>query len=169
MIKKCYELQVLLGSQSDPFTSWLVERGMRTLGLRIKHQSENAAALAQALSDSPYVKMVHHPSLKTHPQHDIAVKEFGNYFGGMLSIELSGDVEKMNKLMRSLNLAHYAMTLGGYRTSLSYPLMSSHYDVPRDECLKMGITEGLLRISCGIEDTDDLVKDFLQAIDKAYK
>lgn len=169
LIKKCYELQVLLGSQSDPFTSWLVERGMRTLGLRIKHQSENAAALAQALSDSPYVKMVHHPSLKTHPQHDIAVKEFGNYFGGMLSIELSGDVEKMNKLMRSLNLAHYAMTLGGYRTSLSYPLMSSHYDVPRDECLKMGITEGLLRISCGIEDTDDLVKDFLQAIDKAYK
>nr|WP_319489034.1 PLP-dependent aspartate aminotransferase family protein [uncultured Caproiciproducens sp.] len=169
LIAKCYDLQVLMGTQSDPFTSWLVQRGIRTLDLRVKHQAENAAALAAALSKSPYVQKVYHPSLPNHPQHDISVKQFGKYFGGMLSVVLPDTREKMNKFMRNLHFAHYAMTLGGYRTSLSYPPMSSHYDVPREERLKMGITDGLLRISCGIEDTDDLVNDFLQAIEKAYQ
>lgn len=169
LIAKCYELQVLLGTQADPFTSWLVQRGMRTLNLRIHQQSKNAAALAAALDHSPYVLKVHYPSLADHPQHDIAAREFGDSYGGMLSVEFPESREKMNALMRNLHFAHYAMTLGGYRTSLSYPPMSSHYDVPKEERLKMGITDGLLRISCGIEDTDDLVNDFLQAVEKAYK
>ena len=169
IIAKCYELQVLIGSQADPFSSWLVQRGIRTLDLRIKRQAENATALAAALEKSPYVLKVHHPSLVSHPQHDIAKKEFGEYYGGMLSVEFPESQEKMNKFMRSLHFAHYAMTLGGYRTSLSYPPMSSHYDVPKEERLKMGITDGLLRISCGIENTDDLVADFLVAVEQAYK
>lgn len=169
LVAKCYELQVLLGTQADPFTSWLVQRGIRTLDLRIHQQAKNAAALAAALEKSPYVLKVHHPSLASHPQHEIAVREFGGYFGGMLSVEFPESREKMNKLMQNLHFAHYAMTLGGYRTSLSYPPMSSHYDVPKEERLKMGITDGLLRISCGIENTDDLVNDFLQAVEKAYK
>jgi len=93
---------------------------------------------------------------------------FKGQYGGMLSIELPEDREKMNKFMRELNLAHYAMTLGGYRTTLSYPVMSSHYDVPREKRLEMGISDGLLRISCGIENTEDLVNDFLNAINQAY-
>ena len=117
---------------------------------------------------SPYVLKVNHPSLPNHPQHELAAKQF-NGFGGMLSIELPEDRDKMNKFMRALSFAHYAMTLGGYRTTLSYPVMSSHYDVPREERLKMGITDGLLRISCGIEETDDLVNDFLNALEIAYK
>lgn len=169
LVAKCYELQVLLGTQADPFTSWLVQRGMRTLDLRIHQQAKNATALAAALDNSPYVLKVHHPSLANHPQHDIAAREFGDSYGGMLSVEFPESREKMNALMQNLHLAHYAMTLGGYRTSLSYPPMSSHYDVPKEERLKMGITDGLLRISCGIENTEDLVNDFLQAVEKAYK
>lgn len=168
LIKKAYELQVLIGTQADPFSSWLVQRGFRTINLRIKQQAENAAALAKALDESPYVLKVNHPSLPTHPQHALAAEQF-NGFGGMLSIELPENRSKMNAFMRALSFAHYAMTLGGYRTTLSYPVMSSHYDVPKEERLKMGITDGLLRISCGIEDTNDLVKDFLDALEVAYK
>lgn len=167
LIKKAYELQVLIGSQADPFSSWLVQRGFRTIQLRVPRQAKNAAALAEALDKSPYVLKVHHPSLVTHPQHELAVEQFHG-FGGMLSIELPDSREKMNKFMRALSFAHYAMTLGGYRTTLSYPVMSSHYDTPREERLKMGITDGLLRISCGIEDTEDLVNDFMNALDVAY-
>lgn len=169
LVSKCYELQVLLGTQADPFSSWLVQRGIRTIELRIKRQAENAAALAHALEKSPYVIKVNHPSLENHPQHELAKQQFNGYYGGMLSIVLPEDRDKMNKFMKNLSFAHYAMTLGGYRTSLAYPVMSSHYDVPREERLKMGITDGLLRISCGIENTDDLVKDFMDALEKAYK
>lgn len=168
LIAKCYKLQVLLGSQSDPFSSWLVQRGIRTIELRVKRQAENAAALARALEKSPYVIKVNHPCLADHPQHELAKQQFKGYYGGMLSIVLPEDKDKMNEFMRNLNFAHYAMTLGGYRTTLSYPAMSSHYEVPREERLRMGITDGLLRISCGIENENDLVKDFMDALEKAY-
>ncbi|MGE4213875.1 MAG: PLP-dependent aspartate aminotransferase family protein [Anaerotignaceae bacterium] len=168
LIKKIYNLQVLLGTQSDPFSAWLTMRGMRTLDLRIKKQSENAAALAEALEKSKYVLKVNHPSLKSNPSHEVAVEQFGKYFGGMLSIELPEDREKMNKFMRSLKLCHYAMTLGGYRTTMAYPPMSSHSDMSKEERLAIGISDGLLRISVGIENTDDLIKDFENALEQAY-
>ena len=168
LIKKIYNLQVLLGTQSDPFTSWLTMRGMRTLELRIKKQCENASALAAALEKSPYVLKVNHPSLKSNPQHTLAHEQFGDYYGGMMSIELPEDLEKMNKFMRNLKLAHYAMTLGGYRTSIAYPVMSSHSDMTREERLAIGISDGLLRISVGIENTQDLINDFTQALEAAY-
>lgn len=168
LIKKIYNLQVLLGTQSDPFSSWLTIRGMRTLELRIKKQCENASALAAVLENSPYVLKVYHPSLKNNPQHILAHKQFGDFYGGMLSIELPENLEKMNKFMRNLKLAHYAMTLGGYRTTLSYPAMSSHSDMSKEERLAIGITDGLLRISVGIENTQDLINDFTNALEAAY-
>ncbi|MCY7007807.1 PLP-dependent aspartate aminotransferase family protein [Fusobacterium simiae] len=168
LIKKIYELQVLLGTQSDPFSSWLTMRGMRTLELRIKKQCENASALALELEKSPYVLKVNHPSLVGSPYHNLAHEQFGDYYGGMLSIELPEDLEKMNKFMKALKLAHYAMTLGGYRTSFAYPVMSSHSDMTRDERLAIGITDGLLRISVGIENTKDLINDFKNALEVAY-
>ena len=169
LIQKAYNLQVLLGTQADPFSSWLAERGIRTIELRVKKQAENAAALAKFLDASPYVLRVNHSSLPNHPQHKLATEQFGKYYGGMLSIDLPDDREKMNLFMRSLNLCHYAMTLGGYRTTMAYPVLSSHDCVPEVERLKMGITNGLLRISCGIEETEDLIADFAQALEIAYK
>ena len=82
----------------------------------------------------------------------------------MISIILPEDRTKMNAFMRKLNLAHYAMNLGGYRTTLSYPVLSSHYDMPEEERQKIGITHGMMRISVGIENTDDLLEDFKQAL-----
>lgn len=168
LVAKAYHLQVLLGTQADPFSSWLVQRGIRTMDLRVPKQAENASALAHALAKSLYVLKVNHPSLENHPQHELAKAQFKG-FGGMLSIELPDDRQKMNKFMRALHFAHYAMTLGGYRTSLAYPVLSSHSDMSEEERLKIGITNGLLRISCGIENTDDLVNDFLEALEIAYK
>lgn len=164
LIKKAYDLQVLTGCTADAFTSWLVQRGMRTLHLRVAKQMENAKKLAEALEKSPYVKAVYYPSLESHKQHDVAVRLFKYGFGGMLTIELPDDRAKMNAFMRKLNLAHYAMTLGGYRTTFAYPVLSSHYSMPEEERLKIGITHGTLRISVGIENGDDLVEDFLQAL-----
>ena len=168
LIKNIYNLQVLLGSQADPFTSWLTCRGIRTLELRIQRQSKNAAALAEALEQSPYVRKVNYPGLHSHAQHAVAEREFGPYYGGMLSFEIDEERDKMNLFLRSMNLAHYAMTLGGYRTTLSYPPLSSHENVPEEDRLKMGITNGLLRVSVGIEEEKDIVEDFLHALEIAY-
>jgi len=170
LIEKMHHYQVLLGSAGDAFTSWLVQRGMRTMQLRVEKQMTNAAKLAAALEKSPYVKKVHHPSLESHPQHELAVKLFGGpeRCGGMLSIELEDDKDKLNAFFRKLNLAHYAMTLGGYRTTLAHPVSSSHYDTPEEERLKMGITFGLIRVSVGIENSDELIEDFLNALEEVY-
>lgn len=167
LIDRMYHTQLLLGSQSDPFSSWLVQRGMRTMQLRVEKQMYNAARLAEALEKSPFVYKVNHPSLKSHPQHELAMRQFGSgdRMCGMISIVLEDDLSKMNEFMHRLNLAHYAMTLGGFRTSLSHPVSSSHYDTPEEERLRMGITDGLLRISVGIENTEELIDDFIQALE----
>ena len=170
LIKKMYHYQVQLGCTADAFTSWMVQRGMRTMQLRVEKQMENAAKLAAALEQNPYVKKVFHPSLESHAQHELAIKEFGDasHCGGMLSIYLDDDAEKLNAFIRSLNLAHYAMTLGGYRTTIAHPVSSSHYDTPEEERRKMGITHGMIRISTGIENAEDLIADFTDALEHVY-
>ncbi|MEA4893471.1 MAG: aminotransferase class I/II-fold pyridoxal phosphate-dependent enzyme [Peptococcaceae bacterium] len=170
LIEKIYHMQILMGTQSNVFDTWLTMRGIRTLELRIHKQSENATAIAAALEKNPYVKRVFHPSLKSNPYHEIAVKETGGkYFGGMLTIELEDNLDKMNKFIQSLRLVHYAMTLGGYRTTMSYPPFSSHDNLTPEERHAIGISDGMLRISVGIEDAQDLVTDLEQALEKAYK
>jgi cystathionine beta-lyase/cystathionine gamma-synthase len=158
-------LQQLIGTTVDPFTCWLVQRGIRTMDLRVKRQMDNAAALAKALEAHPVIKKVNHPSLASHPQHALAKRIMTNGFGGMLSFVMPDDRAKVNAFLRKLELAHYAMTLGGYRTTLSHPVTSSHHGVPEAERLRMGITFGLMRVSVGIEDPDDLIADFTRALE----
>lgn len=159
----------LMGTSGDPFDSWLILRGMRTIGLRVPKQAENAAKLAKALEDDPHVTKVNHPSLDSNPQHELAKKLFkdDNHMTGMLSFQVAEDLDKIDEFMKRLNFAHYAMTLGGFRTSLSHPVTSSHNHVPDDIRRSMGITPGLMRVSVGIEDADDLIADFKQAL-KAF-
>lgn len=164
VIDKACKLQALLGCTLDPFSSYLCERSLRTLDLRMERQLKNAEALAKALDTHPCVLKVNHPSLPTHPQHDIAKRLFAKGYGAMLSFEMPEDREKINAFMRRLHIAKYAMTLGGYATTLSYPILSSHASVPRDIRLKMGITDGLMRVSVGLEDAQDLIADFTQAL-----
>jgi cystathionine beta-lyase/cystathionine gamma-synthase len=126
---------------------------------------DNAARLAKALEAHPAVSRVNHPSLESHPQHALAERIFKNGYGGMLSFVMPDDRAKVNAFLRKLEIAHYAMTLGGYRTTLSHPVTSSHHGVPEAERLRMGITFGLMRVSVGIEDPDDLIADFTRALE----
>lgn len=164
IIDKACRLQALFGCTLDPFSSYLCERSLRTLDLRMERQLNNAIGLAEALSHHPHVLKVNHPSLLGHPQHELAARMFRNGYGAMLSFEMPEDRNKINAFMRRLRIANYAMTLGGYATTLSYPILSSHASVPREIRLKMGITDGLMRVSAGLEDLDDLIADFTQAL-----
>ncbi|MGI5838281.1 MAG: trans-sulfuration enzyme family protein [bacterium] len=164
IIKKAYSLQVLLGTTVDPFSAWLCLRGMRTQDLRVQKQMDNATKLAAALAANPHVIRVNHPSLATHPQHQLAKRTFENGYGAMLSFAMPDDREKINAFMRRLEITRYAMTLGGMRTTLSHPVTSSHHGVPEEIRRKMGITYGLMRVSVGLENPDDLIADFYQAL-----
>jgi cystathionine beta-lyase/cystathionine gamma-synthase len=165
VLQKAYELQVLLGTTGDPFTAWLCQRGIRTMDLRVQRQMDNATRLAHALAANPAVVKVHHPSLETHPQHALARRILKNGFGAMLSFAMPDDRKGINAFMRRLNIAHYAMTLGGYRTTLSHPVSSSHHGMPEAVLRRMGITFGLMRVSVGIENAEDLIADFSQALE----
>ena len=158
----------LMGTPGEPFDAWMILRGMRTIDLRVPKQSETAAKLAKALEEDPHVLRVNHPSLESDPQHELAKKLFkGSQMTAMLSFEVPEDMEKIDDFMSRLNFAHYAMTLGGFRSSLSYPCVSSHGHVPDDIRRAMGITPGLFRLSVGLEEADDLIRDFQQAL-KAF-
>ena len=165
IMQKAYELQVLLGTTGDAFSAWLCQRGIRTMDLRVQRQMDNATRLAHALAGHRAVVKVHHPSLETHPQHARAKRILRNGFGAMLSFAIPDDRAGINAFMRRLNIAHYAMTLGGYRTTLSHPVSSSHHGMPEEILRRMGITFGLMRVSVGLENADDLIADFTQALE----
>lgn len=161
-----HSIRMLTGTSGSPFATWLVYRGIHTLDLRVRKQMKNAALLANTLAKHPKILHVNHPALDNFPQKELADKLFKDKYTmtGMLSFEMPNDHSKINAFMNRLHIAHYAPTLGGIRTTLSHPLHSSHYHVPKDELKKMGISYGLMRISTGIEDADDLIADFTQAL-----
>lgn len=165
LVQKAHELQILFGSTLDAFSSYMCLRGMRTMDLRLQKQNENAIKLAAALKENPIVSEVFHPSLESHPQHNLARKIFENGYGGMLTFTMPDDKDKINKFLRKLNIARYAMTLGGFCTTLSHPVSSSHESTPEAERLKLGITYGMMRVSVGTENAEDLIEDFNQALE----
>lgn len=164
---KIKPLMLLLGSSLDPYNSWLILRGSRTMALRVRKQNENAAVLAGWLARCPKVCEVHHPSLSSHPQHKLSQELFLDGYGGaIVTFVLDGGVESINTLLKKLNIVHYLPSLGGYKTTLSHPVSSSHQDVPPETRKKMGIHEGMLRISVGCENVEDIISDFEQAFSK---
>ncbi len=164
--EQVHNVRMLTGTSGCPMASWMIYRGIHTADLRIKRQCENAAKLALALAKNPNVIKVNHPAVATHPQHELGKKMFKRpeLITGMLSFEMPGDKNKISQFMDLLHLPHYAPTLGGIRTTLSYPLLSSHMHVPEEDLKKMDISAGLMRVSVGIEDIDDLIKDFENAL-----
>ncbi len=167
IFEKIHTIRMLTGTSGSPFSAWMVNRGINTVNLRVKQQMKSAAALAKALEEHPAVLSVNHPSLKSHPQYDLAMRMFDGEekITGMLSFVMPDDKEKINDFMNRLNLAHYAPTLGGIRTTLSHPLHSSHHHVSEEDLKKMGISYGLMRVSVGIEEEEDLIADFMNALD----
>ena len=158
-------ISVLLGSPCDPFSCWLIYRGISTAHLRVPKQMRNAELLANALREQKIVSRVDHPSVPDYPQKKLAESMFQNGYCAMLSFELpEDDMEKINQFMLALKLVPYAPTLGGLRTTISHPVTTSHSNVPDDIRRKMGITPGLIRVSVGLEDMDDIINDFVQAM-----
>ena len=153
-----------LGGVLDPHACFLLQRGIKTLVLRVLRQNENALALSRFLAAHPAVDRVNYPGLETHPQHGRARKLFSG-FGGMLSFEVQGGVEAAEPLLHRLRIPRSAPSLGGVETLITRPATTSHAGVPAEERVRMGISDSLVRVSVGIEDPGDLVKDFEQGLE----
>jgi cystathionine beta-lyase/cystathionine gamma-synthase len=150
------------GAILSPFDSWLVLRGTKTLALRMQQHNANGLALAEFLSGHPKVKRVYYPGLPTHPQHELAKRQMRG-FGGMLAFEL-GSLDHARRLLNAVRLHALAESLGGVETLISHPATMTHASVPPERRAAIGITDGMVRISAGIEDIDDLKDDLTQAL-----
>ncbi|HET7404526.1 MAG TPA: PLP-dependent transferase, partial [Candidatus Bathyarchaeia archaeon] len=162
-IRKIKILRRDLGGVLDPIPAWLVLRGIKTMALRIRAQNANALALAKYLSGHNKVAKVNYPGLETHPQHALARKQMRGY-GGMLSFEIKGDKREAIKLTESLKVASLAASLGGVETLVSQPHNMTHTQMSPEERARAGMPDTLIRVSVGIEDIEDLIADFTQAL-----
>jgi cystathionine gamma-lyase/cystathionine beta-lyase/cystathionine gamma-lyase/homocysteine desulfhydrase len=151
------------GAILSPFDSWLVLRGTKTLPLRMEKHNANGMALAEFLCRHPAVRRVFYPGLPTHPQHELAKRQMRG-FSGMLAFDL-GSLEAARRLLNAVRLHALAESLGGVETLISHPATMSHASMPRERREALGITEGLVRISAGVEDVEDLKEDLAQALD----
>jgi len=154
-----------LGGNLDPAACYLLERGLKTLGLRVSRQNENARAIADYLSGNPAVRRVYYPGLGSHPGHETAAKQMRG-FGGMLSFELDCDAATARTFAGNLSLIKTAVSLGGVESLLCFPCETSHAKVPPEQRLKQGISDTLVRLSVGIENVDDLIADIENALGK---
>ena len=150
------------GAILSPFDSWLVLRGTKTLALRMQQHNANGLALAEFLSAQPKVKRVYYPGLATHPQYELAKRQMRG-FGGMLAFEL-GSQDNARRLLNAVRLHALAESLGGVETLISHPATMTHASVPPERRAAIGITDGMVRISAGIEDIEDLKEDLTQAL-----
>ncbi|MDQ3930543.1 MAG: PLP-dependent aspartate aminotransferase family protein [Chloroflexota bacterium] len=160
------QISRLAGAIPGPFEAYLTSRGVKTLVVRVKQQCENADALAQWLAQHPLVAKVYYPGLPDHPQHEVATRLFTPpYMGAMLAFEIAGAGKaEVLRFMDALELVLPATTLGDVYTEVSYPVISSHRDWAPAQLRRAGITSGLLRVSLGIEDIDDVIADIDQAL-----
>jgi methionine-gamma-lyase len=154
-----------LGGVIDPFNAFLVHRGLKTLDIRMKKLSDNAMKIAEFLESHPKVKWVRYPGLKSHPQYEIALKQ-QKAPGGMISFELEGGFSAGETVMNSVKLCTLAVSLGGVETLIQHPASMTHLSMGQKAREEAGITEGLVRLSVGIENPDDLIDDLRQALDK---
>jgi methionine-gamma-lyase len=152
------------GGNIAPQVAWLVLRGIKTLALRMERHNSNAYAIANMLGDHPKVEAVFYPGLESHPNHDIARRQMSGY-GGMIGFDL-GSVEAGKAFANAVRLCTLATSLGGVETILQHSASMTHAVIPREDRLKAGITDGLIRLSVGIEDVDDLIADITQALDQ---
>ncbi len=161
--KKIAYNQNAVGAVLSPFDSYLTLRGAKTLAVRMEQHQKNAFALAEFLQSSPKVKRVLYPGLKTHPHHDIAASQTTG-FGGVLSFELEGNLDDAQRFLSKLKLFATAESLGGVESLAEIPAIMTHASVPKEVREKNGISDTLIRISAGIENTEDLINDFRQAL-----
>ena len=159
-------VQKTIGAVPSPFDCWLTLLGVKTLHLRMAKHAENGQIVAEFLEADPKVAQVTYPGLSSHPQHEIA-KEQMSGFSGMISFELTGGLQGGKTVMNSVKLCSLAESLGSVETMITHPATMTHADVPVEERHARGLTDGMVRISVGIEDPEDIVADLEQALAKA--
>lgn len=163
MHKEVWRTMKLMGTNGNPFDAWLLNNGLKTLALRMKKHNENALAVATWLEANPKVKAVNYCGLPSHPDHQIATEQASG-FGGMLSFELSGGMQAGLDFMNKVKLCTLAPTLGDVDTLVLHPASSSHLNVAPEIRVQNGITDGLIRVSVGIEELEDIQNDLEEAI-----
>jgi len=166
LIEPMKKLRRILGGVLDPHGAWLLLRGLKTLALRMEKHNSNGQKVAEYLENHPKVERVYYPGLSTHPQHSLAKRQMKG-FGGVLSFELKGDLNRTIRFVDGLKLALLGPSLGGAETLVSQPSTASHYFMNPEERRRAGISDSLIRLSLGIEDADDIISDLTQAFEKA--
>ena len=158
-------VQKTIGAVPSPFDCWLTMLGAKTLHLRMSRHSDNAQIVAEFLESHPKVAKVAYPGLPSHPQHEIAKRQMDG-FSGMMCFELEGGIPAGKLLMNSVELCALAASLGAVETMITHPASMTHADVPEEERHARGLTDGLVRLSVGIEDPEDIVDDLKMALEK---
>ena len=158
-------VQKTIGAVPSPFDCWLTLLGVKTLHLRMHRHASNAQAVAEFLESHPQVEKITYPGLKSHPQYGVA-KEQMDGFSGMISFELEGGIPAGTTVMNNVKLCSLAESLGAVETMITHPASMTHVDVPAEERHARGLTDGLVRISVGIEDPEDIIDDLKQALEK---
>lgn len=159
-------IQKTIGAVSSPFDCWLNLSGLKTLHLRMKRHEESALQIAKFLESHDKVAWVLYPGLPSHPQHDIAKTQMSG-FSGMIAFELNGGVEAGRQLMNNVRLCGLAESLGSVETMITHPATMTHADVPAEDRRKRGLGDGLVRLSVGIEDVEDIIQDLEQGLNQA--
>jgi len=162
--KDLYKLLKILGGVAGPFDAWLVSNGLRTFDLRMQRHCENALSVARFLEDRSEVARVDYPGLESFPQHELAKRQMLHY-GGMISFELKGGLEAGKAMLDNVHLMTLAVSLGNLDTLIQHPASMTHASVPRAARLETGMTDGLVRLSVGVENIEDLLED----IDRSLK
>ncbi len=162
-IQRVYHILVNMGGILSPFDAWLILRGVKSLPFRMKQHNNNALRVAKFLEEHGMIEKVNYPGLKSHPQHALAKKQMYG-FGNMMSFEVRGGYNAGRKLMDSVKLCTLAVSFGGDRTLIQHPASMTHTMVHREMRLKTGVTDGLARLSVGIEDVEDILDDLEQAL-----
>ena len=161
-------LQNAIGAVPSAFDSWLAHRGLKTLHLRAREATRNATLVAHALEASPNVIKVNYPGLKSHPHRAVAIKQHRDGMGGgMLSFRIKGGKEAAERFCQSTTIFTLAESLGGVESLVEVPSSMTHSGIPKDVREAAGVFDDLVRISCGVEDGEDLRADVLQALEKA--
>ena len=163
LIDEVTRLMRAWGPSIDPHTAWLTERGLKTMALRVERANENAMAVANWANGRSEFSAVHHPGLKSHPDHALANKLFDGY-GGLVGLVVKGGAPAAQKLLRRLKVITHAPSLAGVESLVSEPRLTSHKAFSAAERTAFGIPDGFLRLSCGCEDTDDLINDLAGAL-----
>lgn len=152
------------GACLSPFDSWLILRGIKTLAVRLERQQENALKIADFLSGHKYVNKVYYPGLESHPGHEVLARQ-AKGFGAMLSFAVDSP-DRARAVLENVSVIQYAESLGGVESLITYPMLQTHADIPAEEREAKGITDCLLRLSVGIESSDDLIADLKQALER---